>query len=500
MEFEKAKELFKKNTETMAAYSHAMGVLSYDSETAAPKNSAEGLGRTYGVLSEIIYKLTVNEEQFEVIDTMMSNLDKLDFITRREVEEKARELNQMRKIPMDEYTAFQVLLTEAHNAWVEAKNTDNYSVFEPYLAQIVEYNRKIAAYVSPETDAYDYWLNEFERGASKKMLDVYFEKLRSALVPLIHAICEKGDVINTSFLEKSCPIETQRKLSDYIMDVMKINRDDCSIGETEHPFTTEFNKHDVRITTHYYENMVASSMYSVIHEGGHAIYELNTGDDLIGTTMAGGASMGIHESQSRFYENILGRRPAFWIPIYGKLGGLLPQFKEVPFDTFCRAINDVHPSYIRTEADEVTYCLHIILRYEMEKAIFRDQDPTDQLPALWNDKMEALLGIRPGNDAEGILQDMHWSDGSFGYFPSYLLGSVYDGMFLNQLEKELGNTDTILEEGRILEITAWLEEKIHRYGSMYNSREVIQRVCGCEISARPLLDYFQKKYSRIYGF
>ena len=136
----------------------------------------------------------------------------------------------------------------------------------------------------------------------------------------------------------------------------------------------------------------------------------------------------------------------------------------------------------------------------MEKAIFRDQVPTDQLPALWNDKMEALLGIRPGNDAEGILQDMHWSDGSFGYFPSYLLGSVYDGMFLNQLEKELGNTDTILEEGRILEITAWLEEKIHRYGSMYNSREVIQRVCGCEISARPLLDYFQKKYSRIYGF
>ena len=210
--------------------------------------------------------------------------------------------------------------------------------------------------------------------------------------------------------------------------------------------------------------------------------------------------MGLHESQSRFYENILGRRPAFWIPIYGKLGGLLPQFKEVPFDTFCRAINDVHPSYIRTEADEVTYCLHIILRYEMEKAIFRDQVPTDQLPALWNDKMEALLGIRPGNDAEGILQDMHWSDGSFGYFPSYLLGSVYDGMFLNQLEKEMGNTDTILEKGRILEITAWLEEKIHRYGSMYNSREVIQRVCGCEISARPLLDYFQKKYSRIYGF
>ena len=498
MEFEKAKELFKKNTETMAAYSHAMGVLSYDSETAAPKNSAEGLGRTYGVLSEIIYKLTVNEEQFEVIDTMMSNLDKLDFITRREVEEKARELNQMRKIPMDEYTAFQVLLTEAHNAWVEAKNTDNYSVFEPYLAQIVEYNRKIAAYVSPETDAYDYWLNEFERGASKKMLDVYFEKLRSALVPLIHAICEKGDVINTSFLEKSCPIETQRKLSDYIMDVMKINRDDCSIGETEHPFTTEFNKHDVRITTHYYENMVASSMYSVIHEGGHAIYELNTGDDLIGTTMAGGASMGIHESQSRFYENIIGRSEAFISLIFPKIKELFPeQFENVTAHDFYLAVNKAEPSLIRTEADELTYSMHIMVRYEIEKRLMDGSLSTKDLPNEWNRLYKEYLGIDVPCDSIGCLQDSHWSGGALGYFPSYSLGSAYGAQFLHKMKQDI-DIDKLVSENRIDKVTAWLTEKIHKYGMLLTPAQLIENACGEEFNADYYIEYLTEKYNKIY--
>ncbi len=210
--------------------------------------------------------------------------------------------------------------------------------------------------------------------------------------------------------------------------------------------------------------------------------------------------MGLHESQSRFYENILGRNLNFWKPIYGKLGELLPQFQKIPLETFCRAINYVQPSLIRTEADEVTYCLHIILRYEIERAIFRDEVTTDELPKLWNDNMEELLGIRPTNDAEGILQDMHWSDGSFGYFPSYLLGSVYDGMFLQQIEKELGNLDELLAQGNILSITKWLNEKIHRNGSLYTSREVIERLCGKEISAQPLLDYFNEKYAAIYSF
>lgn len=209
--------------------------------------------------------------------------------------------------------------------------------------------------------------------------------------------------------------------------------------------------------------------------------------------------MGVHESQSRFYENILGRNINFWKPIYEKLGELLPQFKNVTLEAFEREINRVENSMVRTEADEVTYCFHIILRYEMEKAIFYDHVPVEKLPELWNQKMQEYLHITPKNDAEGILQDVHWSDGSFGYFPSYLLGSIYDGMYLEKMEEELGSVDEILADGRIGEITKWLNEKIHWYGSTRTPKEVIAAVCGKEVSAQPLVRYMKKKYTRLYG-
>ena len=209
-------------------------------------------------------------------------------------------------------------------------------------------------------------------------------------------------------------------------------------------------------------------------------------------------SVGASGMQSRFFENILGRSKNFWIPIYAQIQELLPEFKKHSLDEFCREINHVQNSMIRTEADEVTYCLHIILRYEMEQAIFRDHVPVSELPALWNQKMQDYLQITPSNDAEGILQDMHWSDGSFGYFPSYLLGSIYDGMFLETLEQDLGNIDEILASGQIHTITKWLNEKIHWYGSLREPKEVIHAVCGKELSAKPLLDYFTKKYTEVY--
>lgn len=209
--------------------------------------------------------------------------------------------------------------------------------------------------------------------------------------------------------------------------------------------------------------------------------------------------MGVHESQSRFYENILGRNKNFWVPIYDKLGEFLPQFQEISLDDFYREINHVRNSPIRIEADEVTYCLHIILRYEIEQAIFDGHVPVEELPVLWNQKMEEYLQITPENDSEGILQDIHWSDGSFGYFPSYLLGSIYDGMYLDAIEQELGSVDEILAAGEISKITKWLNEKIHWYGSTRTPKEVIEAVCGKEVSAEPLLRYFKKKYTEIYG-
>jgi len=221
--------------------------------------------------------------------------------------------------------------------------------------------------------------------------------------------------------------------------------------------------------------------------------------DYDGTVAGSCRFMGLHESQSRFYENILGRNKNFWIPIYDKLGELLPQFKNITLDEFYREVNHVRNSFIRTEADEVTYAFHVIIRYEIEKAIFRDNVSVEELPALWNRKMQEYLGITPANDTEGILQDSHWSGGSFGYFPSYLLGSIYDGMYVDTIEQELGSIDTILAEGRILEITKWLNEKIHHFGSTRTPKETLLAVCGKEVTAEPIIRYFKKKYTEVYN-
>ncbi len=283
-----------------------------------------------------------------------------------------------------------------------------------------------------------------------------------------------------------------------MLDYIGFDWDKGTVGETEHPFTMNFSSRDARITNHYYEKDALSAMFSAIHEGGHAIFEQQVNPDYDGTVAGSCCYMGIHESQSRFYENILGRNKNFWLPIYEKLGALLPQFQEISLEEFYQEINHVRNSFIRVDADEVTYCLHIIIRYEMEKAIFRDHVSVDELPDLWNAKMQEYLQITPQNDAQGILQDTHWSGGSFGYFPSYLLGSIYDGMFLDKIEEELGSIDDILKDGRIKEITKWLGEKIHQYGSTRTPKEVIKAVCGKEVSAEPLIRYFTEKYTEIY--
>ena len=288
-------------------------------------------------------------------------------------------------------------------------------------------------------------------------------------------------------------------MQEYLLSYIGFDWNRGTVGESEHPFTLNFSSQDVRVTNHYYEDNALSAMFSAIHEGGHAIFEQNVNPKLDGTVAGSCRYMGIHESQSRFYENILARNKNFWEPIYGDIQKLLPALEGVSLEEFYHEINHVRNGMIRTESDEVTYCFHIIIRYELEKAIFRDGVDVEELPAMWNAKMQEYLNITPANDAEGILQDMHWSDGSFGYFPSYLLGSIYDGMYLQQLEKEMGPVDDVLREGRIKEITKWLNEKIHQYGSTRRPKEVIEAVCHTEPTAEPLIRYFTNKYTELYN-
>ena len=356
---------------------------------------------------------------------------------------------------------------------------------------------KLREYTDPGKDVYDAMIDDFEEGMDTETIDRIFEELKTGLVPLVKAIAKKDIKLNPKFNRKY-GVEPQRRLQQELLSYIGFDWSQGAVGETEHPFTTGIIRFDVRVSNHFREDDAIDPMFSAIHEGGHAIFMQNVSPELAGTAGDDCCYMGIHESQSRFFENILGRRKSFWKPIYAKVQELLPEYEDISIDEFYREINRVEPSLIRIMADEVTYCLHIIIRYEIEKAIFREGVAVEELPNLWNSKMEEYLGVVPSNDAEGILQDMHWSDGSFGYFPSYLLGSVYDGMFLDELESEMGNVDDILADGRIKDITHWLNEKIHKYGSTRLPAQVIEEVCHKPISAQPLLRYFTEKYSKIY--
>lgn len=366
---QQAREALKKLEQTQAAYNHALGVLYLDATTAAPSDTWEGRGKTMEVMSQITYDLLVNDENDELLSYLEAHADELDAQTKREVEVLRKSYDQIHRIPAEEYVAYSVLINDAESVWHKAKPEDDFAAFAPYLEKIVDYNRKFAGYYHPEMAPYDALLNEYEEGMNVETLDAFFAQLRQTIVPLIEKI-RATKQIDDAFLYRHYPVEIQRKLSDYLMEVMGIDRTHCGIAETEHPFTTNFNNKDVRITTHYFEDNLVSSMFSVIHEGGHALYELGADDCYNYTALAGGVSMGIHESQSRFYENIIGRSPAYVHAVFPKLKELFPeQLADVDENMFYRAINKAEPSLIRTEADELTYCLHIMVRYEIEKQL-----------------------------------------------------------------------------------------------------------------------------------
>lgn len=360
------------------------------------------------------------------------------------------------------------------------------------------FNRKAAGWYNPEMQPYDALLNEYEQGLTMETLDAFFACLRSAIVPLLAAI-QKAEQIDDSFLRKSYPVAAQREFSDYLMDVLGLDRRYCGIAETEHPFTTNFNNKDVRITTHYHEDNVASSMYSVIHEGGHALYELDCDDCYNYTFLAGGVSTAIHESQSRFFENIIGRSEGFIHYIYPKLQELFPeQFSGVTANDFYRAVNKVQPSLIRTEADELTYCLHIMVRYELEKRLISGELAVRDVPAQWNKLYKEYLGVEVPNDTLGCLQDTHWAGGMIGYFPSYALGSAYGPQMLAVMEKRQGPIADAVAKGDLSGVRGWLKENIHRYAGFYSPGELFNRVCG-DFNAEYYTEYLIKKYSELYG-
>ena len=493
-----ALEALDRTQKTEAAYNHAMGVLYLDAATAAPKGSYVGRGNTMEVLSRLIYDLSTSPERGELLSYLESHALELDPVRQRQVEVIRKDYDRSHKIPAEEFVAYQVLLNDAGAVWEKAKNENDFPSFAPYLEKIVDYNRKFAGYFNPELAPYDALLNEYEEGMNMVTLDAFFAQLRSTIVPLIGKISEKPP-IDDSFLARTYPVEQQRRLSDYLMETLGLDRNYCGIAETEHPFTTNFGNRDVRITTHYFENDLACSMYSVIHEGGHALYELGCDDCYNYTLLSGGVSMGIHESQSRFYENIIGRSPAFVHAIFPYLREHFSrQLEGVTEEMFYRAVNKAQPSLIRTEADELTYCLHVMVRYEIEKQLIGGTLEVKEVPTVWNRLYREYLGIDVPSDREGCLQDSHWSGGSIGYFPSYALGSAYGAQMLAVMKRELGDVYSFVAQGNLEPITQWLKEHIHRYACLKKPGDLFREVCG-EFDPKYYTDYLEKKFSRLYG-
>ena len=468
---------------------------------SAPKESIENTAKIIGILSGEQYRALINDQVKELLPRLSTEdaQKELSFHEKAIVRLLNKQYDKLSLIPPEEYSAYSALLAQAYPIWEAAKNNNDYASYAPTLEKIIEYSKKFAAYAQKDGQTlYDAALDDYEEGFTTKILDDFFSRLRTALAPLVKAIRQKQDVINVRCLQKFYPADTQKEFCHFLAQYIGFDFNRGLMSESEHPFTTNLHNHDVRFTNHYYENKLDSAIFSAIHEAGHGLYEQGIDDDITMTLAGGGTSMGMHESQSRFYENNVGRSLEFWKPIYGKLVQLYPQqLSDVSLEEFYKAINASCPSLIRTEADELTYPFHIMIRYEIEKAIFAGEVTVDELPALWNKKYEEYLGITPQNDTEGILQDMHWSGGSFGYFPSYAIGSAIAAQIYHHLETVMP-VKTCLEEGNLMPIRDYLKEHIHRFGCCKTTQEILTDMTGEGFNPEYYIQYLTEKYSRLY--
>lgn len=483
----------------LAAYDHAIALIYYDGNTTAPKATGDNRAMSTSVLTEEMYKLSTSEETVALLEFLDANKDELTDKEKRMVEILIKDIRDMQKVPMDEYVGYQELIAKADDVWHTAKENSDFELFRPYLEQVFAQTKKIALYIDPDMDPYDHCLNTYEEGLTKEACDEFFGSLREKLVPMLKEISEKPQV-DDSARHGFFPVDKQDELSYYVMKLMKLDLDHVGLSTTEHPFTTSLGSHlDERITTHYFEDDFVCSMYSVVHEGGHALYDTGSADDLAYTCLDGGVSMSIHESQSRFYENIIGRSRSYCNVIFPKLVELFPEHMEGrTAEEFYKAVNKVEPSLKRTEADEVTYCLHVMIRYELEKRIFAGELEVKDLPQEWNRMYKEYLGIDVPNDKEGVLQDSHWASGLVGYFPSYALGNAYGAQFLARM-KETVDVDACIANGDFGPVNDWNREHIWKHGHIYKPVELLENVIGGKFDPMVYITYLKEKYTDIYG-
>ncbi|MDG5788463.1 carboxypeptidase M32 [Evansella sp. AB-P1] len=492
---------FREYLHKMRNYNEAIGLLAWDLRTGAPKKGVEQRSQVLGTLSSEVFRMSTSDEMKQYINTLRKEevWESLDDVTKGSLKICEKEYKKLTNVPEKEYENYVILTAQAESAWELAKQNNDFSSFQPYLEKIVEFNRNYVEWVGYEGNKYNTLLDDYEPGLTVDIIDRVFGQLREEIVPLVKKVTEAPNQPETSFLFEHFPVQNQEALSKEILKSMKYDFDAGRLDTTVHPFAIGLNPGDVRVTTKYDEKDFRTAVFGTIHEGGHALYEQNIDKKFVGTPLCTGTSMGIHESQSLFWENFVGRNIAFWEKHYTKLKEYSSgQFELVDLNTFYRGINVAGPSLIRIEADEMTYSLHIILRYELEKALINGELEVKDLPTAWNDKMEELLGVRPSNDSEGVLQDVHWSGGSFGYFPSYALGYVYAAQLKAEMDKDIPEFETLLRDGNLAPIKEWLTKHIHQFGKSKEPLEILKDITGQGVDASYLINYLKSKYTDVY--
>ncbi|WP_297182340.1 carboxypeptidase M32 [uncultured Enorma sp.] len=480
---------------------YLMGILEFDGETVAPPKGAPARAEAMGALAGEYHEILTSSRAQEIIAQLKEAgaAGELDEQATMELRTLGREQQEAMAIPTEEAAAFSKLTSEANAVWHKAKLANDWASFEPYVDRIVETLKRHAAYMYPDRDAYDVWLDQYERGMDSASYDAFFDQVRKTVVPLVHEIAQRPQP-EASFLSAHVPEATQLAIASDLMGIVGLDPEATVLSCVEHPFTNGMAAGDVRITTHIYENNLISNVYSIIHEAGHAIYEQNIDPAYAYTCLGTGSTMGIHESQSRFFENIVGRSRAFMTPLLEVLRRHAPEvYGNVTEDELYRAVNIATPSLIRTEADELTYPLHIMVRYDIERQLFAGDATARDIPTLWQKYMHEYLDIDVPNDTLGCLQDTHWSNGSFGYFPSYALGSAYGAQMVPSMKAAGVDLAGACGSGELAPVCDWLREKIWRWGAGKDGIELLQEACGAPFDAAFYCDYLERKFGELYN-
>jgi len=478
----------------------AAALLSWDQQTYMPPGGVIARGNQIGTLSSLGHSKFVSEEVGKLLEDLKAYAESLDPESNDAclIKVTSRDYQKQTKVPSDFVAEFSRIAVIAHGAWEEARKNDDFSLFQPHLEKIVEMKRQYADFFTPYDHVYDPLLDDFEPGMKTAQVQEIFAALRPKQVELIKAIREKPEVDN-SFLHQPFDEQKQWDFGERVITKYGYDWNRGRQDKAAHPFTTNFSVGDVRITTRVDSNFLNPALFGTLHEGGHAIYEQGVSQDLERTPLAGGASLAIHESQSRMYENLLGRSYDFWVYFYPKLQDTFStELGNVDLDTFYNGINKVEPSLIRVEADEATYNLHVMLRLELEIALMEGKLQVADLPTAWNERMEDYLGIIPPNDADGVLQDVHWAGGAMGYFPTYSLGNLVSNQLWEKINQDIPGLSSQIQGGNFKELLAWLRENVHQHGSKFKPQVLVNRIVGSGIKPEAYLKYLNDKFGAIY--